>query len=135
MVRSMVALLAGYAVMVVIVMAGVAAWFAARLPGGLAALREGMKTGKAPAVTRGYLAFNLSLSFAAAVAGGLATVAIAASKSVRHLEVLGALVVAMGLLSAGAPSSAGQPKWYKLLIPLVGAAGVATAALVTGGAG
>lgn len=134
MVRSMVALVAGYAVMMVIVMAGLAAWLALKTPGGLGAMRASMKEGAAaPALGAGYLTFNLLLSLGAAVGGGLTTVAIAASKPTKHLEVLGALVLVMGVLSAASPGSAAQPRWYRYSIPVVGALGVALAGLWSGG--
>ena len=133
MLQSIGAVIAGYAAMAVLVMAGTMAWMAARVPGGLKAMRDAMKSGDAaatPAPPPAYLAFNLTLSFFAAVLGGWVTSGIAPSAPTRHLMALGAVVIAMSFVSARGPGSDRQPAWYKLLIPVVGLAGVALSTLL-----
>jgi hypothetical protein len=138
MLQSIGAVVAGYAAMVVLVMAGSMAWMALRVPGGLKAMREQMKSGGAAAMPTpppSYLAFNLALSLFAAALGGWVTRGIAPSAPTRHLLALGAVVVVMGFVSSRAPGSGRQPSWYRLVIPLVGLAGIALSTLLGPGAG
>lgn len=128
MLRSIGAVALGYAAMVVVVMVGSMAWMALRVPGGLKAMREKMSSGDAaamPAPPPAYLAFNLSLSFFAAVLAGWITRGLAPSAPTGHLVALGAVLVAMSVVSARGPGTGRQPGWYKLIIPVIGLAGVA----------
>ena len=138
MLHSIGAVVAGYAAMVVLVMAGSIAWMALRVPGGLKAMREKMKSGGAAAMPTpppSYLAFNLALSLFAAALGGWVTSGIAPSAPTSHLLALGAVVIVMGFVSAGKPGSERQPGWYKVVIPVVGLAGIALSTLLGPGAG
>jgi hypothetical protein len=138
MLHSIGAVVAGYAAMVVLVMAGSMAWMAARVPGGLKAMRENMKSGGAaamPTPPASYLAFNLALSFFAAVLGGWVTRGIAPSAPTRHLLALGAVVIVMGFMSSRRPGSDQQPGWYRFVIPFVGLAGIALSTLLSSGPG
>ena len=74
-----------------------------------------------------YLVANLSISCLAAVAGGVVASAVARDDSMLATLLLAALVLFLGLAME---SGAGQPGWYGLAIPLVGAFGV-----LLGGAG
>ena len=136
MLRSIGAVAAGFAAMTVLVMVGIFAWMTARVPGGMAGMRQRMQAGGAaamPATTPVYLAYNLALSFFAAVAGGWITTRIAASAPAGHLVALGAVILAMGLVSARMPGSEQQPGWYRIIIPFVSVGGVALSALLVRG--
>ena len=136
--RNILAAIAGYAVMAVLVIAGTGvAW--------LALGSAGAFDGEGPEPSTPWLALNLMSGLIAAVFGGLVARRIGGSgKAVRIL--LG-LVVALGLVfavvatvAAPEPEPAGkpvvemswaeagqyarQPAWYNWLIPFVGAAGV-----------
>jgi len=132
-IRSIVAVVAGFAAMAVLVMAGSMAWMMLRVPGGMKAMRETMRSGDAaamPAPPPAYLAFNLTLSLFAAMLGGWVTAGMAPNAPVGHRITLGAVIVVMALASARKPGSPGQPAWYKVVIPIVGLAGVALSALI-----
>ena len=125
MLRSVGSVVAGYAVMVVLVMLGTFALAAALIPGGMGAMRERMKSGQPmPAPSATYLASNLALSLAAAVVGGWVTLRLAQRAPAGHLGALCVVLVVMGVVSARMPGSELQPGWYRFAIPLVGIAGV-----------
>ena len=106
--RSIVAVVGGFVLMAALVIAGT---FSA------AALLAG--PGGEPGTS--YLAANLLLSFLAAVAGGHACGRIAGRSPLLHAAALALIVLALGLLGEGGSV---QPHWYKLLIPILGSAGV-----------
>lgn len=129
MLHSMLAVVAGFAAMSVLVMAGTMAAMASSVPGGLGALKEMRDDpSRVPPLTKRYLVLNLGVSLASAVVGGLVTARIAGPVPMRELELLAALILIMGIVSARAPSAGLQPGWYKAVIPLAGLAGVALAA-------
>jgi len=125
--------LAGFAAMAVLVMAGSMVWMMLRVPGGMKAMRERMRPGDAPALPApppAYLAFNLTLSFFAALLGGWVTAGLAPNAPGGHRITLGAVILVMALASSRTPASAGQPGWYRIVIPVVGLAGVGLSALI-----
>jgi hypothetical protein len=133
MLRSIMAVIAGYATMAVLVMVGTIAIIAAFVPGGMNAMRA-MRTGTSatlPAPTTRYLIMNLVLSFVAAVLGGWMTSRIATHAVGGHLIALSVVIVLLSVLSAFGRGSNLQPTYYKFVIPLVGVAGVAASTLLT----
>lgn len=112
MVRSVVAVFAGFLTIVVLVLAS-APVIAKLLPG----------TAARP--TRGYLVANLLTGFVFAGVGGWIAAHIAASGPHWHAVALAALVLALGIMTAaqGGAARAGQPVWYGWLLPFVGAGG------------
>jgi hypothetical protein len=112
MVRSVVAVFAGFLAIVVLVLAS-APVIAKLLPAG------------ASRPTRSYLLANLLTSFAFAGVGGWIAAHIAASGPHWHAVALAALVLVLGVMTAaqGGAARAGQPVWYGWLLPFVGAAG------------
>ncbi len=129
MLRSIGSVAAGFVIMAVIVMVGTMAMVAAFVPGGLGAMRRGGQAA-APTPTPRYYALNIALSFAAAVVGGWVAALMANGDTTAHLAALAALILAMGLVSAFSSGSDRQPRWYRLVIPLVGVAGVAASGLL-----
>lgn len=119
--RSVAAVVLGFVTMAVIVMAGTMAAVAVLVPGGLAAAM------KAPPATPSarYLATNLIVSFAAAVAGGWVAARVAPRAPVAHLLALAALLLVMSLVTAATGETTGQPAWYPWTIAVLGLAGVA----------
>ena len=108
--RAMLGVIGGYAVMAAIVIVGVmilSPAFGVERPGD---------------VSTGYLAANILLSFLAALAGGYAAAWIGGPLRLVSVAVLACLVLVAGFLMEG---STGQPGWYPILIPLIGAVGVA----------
>jgi hypothetical protein len=131
MLRSVAAVALGFAAMVIIVMTGLMAWMAARVPGGMAAMRDRMKAGEAmPVLPASYYVYNIALSLVAAVVAGWVTTRIAQRAPTGHLVALGVVVLAMGVVSAKGRGAERQPGWYKLVIPVVGLIGVALSALL-----
>lgn len=113
MVRSVVAVFAGFLTIVVLVL--VSAPVIAKLLLPAAAARP----------TRGYLLANLLTGFVFAAVGGWIAAHIAASGPQWHAVALAALVLALGVTTAaqGGAVRAGQPQWYGWVLPFVGAAG------------
>jgi hypothetical protein len=130
MLRSVGAVVAGYVVMVVLVMTGTMAWVATMVPGGLAAMRQNPQASSMTPTPR-YLAMNIALSLVAAMAAGWVTLRIADRSPRGHLLALAAVVLVMGVVSTFMPNSERQPQWYKYAIPVVGLAGIALSALLT----
>lgn len=124
MLRSMLAVIAGFAGMTVLVMVGSVAIAAAMIPGGLRGMRDRMQRGEMPLPSARIYATNLVMSLIAAIVGGWITLRLAPSSPTNHLIALSVVVLLMGVVSAFAPGGAQQARWYKLLIPVVGAAGV-----------
>lgn len=124
MLRSILAVVAGFAGMTVLVMIGSVAIAAAMIPGGLKGMRDRMQRGDVPLPSMRIYATNLVMSLIAAIVGGWITLRLAPSSPDGHLLALAVVVLLMGAVSAFAPGGAQQARWYKLLIPVVGAAGV-----------
>lgn len=118
MLRSVVAVLAGFGVVVLMVMAGTA--LAVRLV-------MGAVDPTAPlALPPAYLALNLAVSALAALLGGYVAGRLAPVGSRTPVLVLAALLLVLGLATMlGAPASGdGQPAWYQWLLLVLGPAGV-----------
>ena len=114
MLNSVVAVLAGYIVLAVIVMLGTA--LAVR-----AILRQLPSALRAPApgyLTTAYLAANLAASALAAVAAGFVTAAIAGHARLSHGLALAGVMVVLSLLSMQ-QAGASEPRWYQLVLATV----------------
>jgi len=114
MLHSALAVLAGYATMVVIVILGtvLAVRFVLRRP--LADMRN---PNMAP-LPRAYLTANLVASGVAALAGGCVTASIAAASPVRTGLALAVVMALMSLVSMR-QAGASQPRWYQLVLATV----------------
>ena len=123
MLRSIGAVLGGFAVMAVLVMIGTIAAAAALIPGGMSTMRTGADKGTVPKI---YLAANLILSLLAAIAGGYVTTRIVIDNPMMHSVALAAFVLVMSVVSAGQNhgNANGQPAWYSKAIACVGICGV-----------
>lgn len=115
-VRSILAVAVGYAVIAALVMIGTVGAAAA------------FGASSAAAASPGYLAASLVLGFFAAVAGGWTCAALAVARVREHTAALAALLVLLMLtmLAVGAP----QPAWYLGLVALSGVAGVLAGGLL-----
>lgn len=114
---SVVAVVAGFVVMAVVVMiSSIAAAKVFDLP-----LRPAADA-PAPAPSRPYLAVNLTTGLIAAIVGGAVTGCLAHRNIMLHAMALALLVAGMGVLSARTPQP-GQPAWYGLIITAIGAVG------------
>lgn len=130
MLRSILAVLGGFATMAVIVMATTAIAAAALIPGGM----QAMMTPGAP-LPRRYLTVNLVCSALAAFAGGFVTARLAPDKPFFHGIALALVMGVMGVLSARQAGDR-QPRWYQLVLsavmPLVALAGAYISGQVAG---
>ena len=125
MIHSVLAVLAGFVAMSLIVMiaTALAVRFVLRMP--LATMRSQVP-GRLSAA---YLATNVAASGLAALVGGYTTAVLAEHDLVGHGLALAAVMVVMGVVSAR-QSGAAQPRWYQvLLITLMPALAVGGAAL------
>jgi hypothetical protein len=116
MLRSLVAVFAGFLAIVVLVLAS-APLTARLLPASAVS---------APRPTIAYLVVNLVSGFLCAAAGGWIAGHLAASHPQWHAAGLAALVLGLGVTTAaqGGAARAGQPSWYVWTLPFVGAGGV-----------
>jgi hypothetical protein len=117
--RSVAAVVAGYVLMAVLVMATSAALMAA-LPGAFVA-PDG--THKIPEPVAAWFAFALLYSFTFACAGGYLAARIAGSGELRHAAALAGLMAVMSLLILADPGGR-IPKWWTAGEMIVGIAGV-----------
>jgi len=106
MVRSIIALVGGFAIMVFLV-------FLLTI---VAAAAFGVTEG-GPSTP--YVVANLMLSAAAALTGGYATASLAPSRPAAHTIGLAVMILAMALSSLGRPQP-GQPEWYPGAIAAIG---------------
>jgi hypothetical protein len=116
MLRSLVAVFAGFMAIVVLVLAS------APLTGHL--LPANATSAPRPPIA--YLAVNLVSGFLCSGAGGWITGQLAASHPQWHAAGLAAVVLVLGVMTAaqGGAARAGQPSWYVWTLPFVGAGGV-----------
>lgn len=105
MVSSILAVLAGFAFMVVLVMLTTPLLAKLFLEGGM----RGTPT--AP-----YLVANLTMAAVAALGGGYLTARLAKHDPLLHGAALAGLMLVMSLLSMRQSTSAGQPRWYALTL-------------------
>lgn len=118
MIRSVLSVIAGFAVMTVCVMGFTLAAMAVLYPG------SPLDAPIDPSGT--WIAVNLAYSLVAAVAGGWVTVKIATRARMGHAGALAVVVLAMSVIGAlaGAAAPDAQPGWYPVVIAAVGIAGV-----------
>jgi hypothetical protein len=116
MVRSIAAVVAGFATMAVSVVVGT--WIAA------IALLGPDTTGAGSQPSAAYLAANLLESALAAVAGGYVAARLGKSSPRKHAAALAAVVLALSVLTMAAEGPApGQPGWYRLALLVIGVGG------------
>ena len=123
MLRSIVAIVVGYASMAVATIVGV---LVLSMAFGLPLDPE---TAKASPPTA-YVLANLVVSFGCAFLGGWVAARIGSRAPLKHALVLAALVFVLGILYAVAGRGGPQPGWYLAALPIVGAAGIASAGLL-----
>ncbi len=129
MLRSILAVIAGFMVMVMFVGFGVtiAAGF----------MIGPVQVGTIVQPPLAYLIVNLVLSLVAAIIGGWVAGTIAGREPLLHAGVLSALVLAMSVVSffamRGLPEAAAQPKWYQLVATILGVGGVLLGGVMRGG--
>ena len=111
-VRSVLAVVAGLAVTMVLVVA--LTWLAVQL------MLGGDWTA---APTPAYLGINLTYSFLAAVAGGWLAARIAARREILHAGVVAVVMLLLSLAGDANPPEGGVPEWYSPVIGVLGAAG------------
>ncbi|MES2124970.1 MAG: hypothetical protein V4503_09835 [Gemmatimonadota bacterium] len=108
MVSSILAVLAGFAFMVVLVMVTTPLLAKLFLEGGMRG-----------SLTTSYLAGNLTMAGVAALGGGCLTARLAHQEPLLHGIALAGLMLVMSLLSMRQSTSAGQPRWYALTLATV----------------
>jgi len=118
--RTFIAVMSGFLTMMLLVIAGTVAATALLLPGGLHAVQGESPPAHLPPA---YLAANLAISLAAAVAGGWLTAKLAPTAPFAHTLALAAVTLVMSVGSMPAPQP-GQPAWYGWAIAVLGVAGV-----------
>jgi hypothetical protein len=119
MLRSFLALLAGFAAMAALVTIVTAALMK------LAPAWVGARGRPRPS----YVLFNLGCSFAAAMLGGYITAWMATERTLIHVLVLGLIVLLLGALSA-LQQRGQQPVWYQLLLIAITPCGVVLGGLL-----
>ena len=126
MLRSILAVLGGFATMAVIVMVTTAIAAAALIPGGM----QAMMTPGAP-LPRRYLTVNLLCSALAAFVGGFVTVRLAPATPFYHGIALALLMGVLGVISARQAGDR-QPRWYQVVLCTVMPAVALVGAYVSG---
>jgi hypothetical protein len=121
--HAFLALTAGFAIMVVLVIA-LSALVTRMVPSWTGA-EERPQPGWEP----GYVFVNLGSSFLAAAAGGYVTARVAAANPLIHVLALGMVVLALSALSA-LQSRGKQPIWYALALVAISPIGVLAGGLV-----
>lgn len=126
--RSVLAVMAGYAVAAAIVIAGtilLTIWLTS----------SGVT--ESPQLSGGYLLANLLMSFVAAVAGGWVTGLVARRSPLAHAGALSCLLLVLSLLMALIawmnPEASRQPVWYPWITAVLGAAGALVGGLLRRG--
>ena len=123
MLRSIVAVLVGYAAMAIATIVGILLLSVAF---GLPLDPEASKTSPPTA----YVLANLVVSFGCAFLGGWTATRMATRSPQTHALVLAALVFVLGILYAIAGRGGPQPLWYLAALPVVGFLGIASAAML-----
>ena len=119
--RSIIAVVAGFVVVMGVFIAGGAAATELIVPGGLLQAA----TGPREALPLTYFAAILVISAMGAMLGGWVTARMSPSRELAHVLALSVLVILMsvpGLLEYG-PSYDVQPGWYRWGLPLFGVGG------------
>ena len=117
--RTFLALLAGFAAMALLVIA-ITALLAKLMPGWM---------GEQSKPELSYIIVNLGCSFLAAAAGGYVTAWAAAANPLIHVLALGIVVLALAALSA-LQSKGMQPVWYQLTMVAISPLGVMAGGLL-----
>ena len=123
MARKILAVIIGYAVLAILVMA-ITPVLSKFLLGSATPSEHSPLTGM-------YLFTNLASGFLAATAGGY--VAALIGRGQPAARILGVIVLLAGILFGLLTKSGPQPQWYLLLLPLTGAAGVFVGGWLRGG--
>lgn len=121
--RSILAVVGGLVAMVICVIVGTVVATLAFVPGNLRAMSTPPRGTPLPA---SYLTASLVVSLGGAMLGGWVVTRLAARRPFAHAVVLAGVVLLMSLpelFHASAPPS-GQPDWYRLVLPVLGIAGV-----------
>lgn len=118
-VRSIIAVIAGYATMAAVVIA-LTVLIKRKAPQWMAS------QGKSNAT---YIYTNLLYSFGAAMIGGFVTAVIAPRSPLAHVGVLAALICVLAIVSA-LQSGDKQPRWYQLALAIIGPLGALFGGLV-----
>lgn len=109
MLRSVIALLAGFAIMTfTVLVATIVAVLAMKLEPGM--------------LTPEYLGVNLAYSIAAAAFGGYSTAALAPDRPSAHALILSVMVLIMGVSNFILPQP-GQERWYLIALIVLGPLG------------
>lgn len=114
MLRSVLAVLAGYATMAALVAGTTAA---------LAKLWPSSSEGEAPP-TPAYTAVNLAYSGLSAAIGGYVTATLARHSPIGHAAALSTMILGLGALYSAQSSGGKQPGWYLALLPALASGGV-----------
>jgi hypothetical protein len=130
MLRSIGAVIAGFAAMAIVVVVGVAAAARMFIPGDAPSAGSGSAM---PQLTSSYMVANIAVSVIAAVLGGYLTARIGLRAPMAHGMALGILVVVMGIATALGSPNDGQPGWYRVALPLLGLTGVLLGATLAAG--
>ena len=118
-------ILAAYVLMAVITILGTIVATVLLVPGGVATMRAARTPGAViPEPPASYLAANLIVSLAGAMAAGMFVMRYASPPPQRSILGLTGFVLLVGVSMALKGRQPGQPRWYPWIIPLVGAAGV-----------
>jgi hypothetical protein len=122
--HAFLSLLAGFAAMAAIVIAGTALlrWLAPEWTG-----PESTRPDRRP--TAGYVFVNLGYTFLAAAAGGYATAWVAGMRPLPSVLALAVAVLALGAISA-LQARGRQPAWYQLVLLILAPLGVVAGGLV-----
>jgi hypothetical protein len=114
MAQSVLAVLAGFVVMAVVVMiaTALALHFVLRVP--LAAMRSAGPQMLSPS----YLVTNVAASALSAIVGGYTTAAIAGHDQIAHGFALAVVMVLMSVVSMRRAGAA-QPRWYRVVLATV----------------
>jgi hypothetical protein len=120
--RSIIAVVAGFVVVIAVVMAGTAAATELIVPGGLFEAATGPREALPPE----YFAANLIVSAMGAVLGGWVTARMAPDREMAHVFALTVLMILMSIpsLMGYGPSFDVQPAWYRYMLPILGVGGV-----------
>ena len=114
MIRSSLAVLAGFTAMAIGVM--VATAIAVKVMLHAPDLRSAMSLKPTP----GYLAVNLIYSSLFAALGGFITASVAARLPMNHVLALAGLLFVMSMVSFLQSTASGQPRWYGFVLMLLG---------------
>lgn len=121
MMRSIICVVAGFVVVMAVVIGGTAAATELIVEGGL----EGAASRPASTLPPTYFAANLIVSAMGALLGGWVTARMAPDREMLHVFALAGLIILMSLpaLLGYGPSTPGQPAWYVYTLPVLGVGG------------